>query len=64
MYEKMSWPLLRQKAAQDPLLELRCHLHEREFLDEVWLNDSLGGIGIEPTIDGEGWMHMICFRTH
>lgn len=61
--EKMSWPPLRQKAAQDAL-ENRCRLQERE--DQMRRYDSLGGVmyfrGIEPTIDGEGWM--ICFGTH
>jgi len=61
--EKMSWPPLRQKAAQDAL-ELRCRLQECE--DQMRRYDSLGGVmwfrGIEPTIDGEGWM--ICFGTH
>ena len=61
--EKMSWPPLRQKAAQDAL-EIRCRLQESE--DQMRRYDSLGGVmyfrGIEPTIDGEGWM--ICFGTH
>jgi len=63
--EKMSWPPLRQKAAQDAL-EFRCRLQERQVQDEMRRYDSLGGVmwfrGIEPTIDGEGWM--ICFGTH
>ena len=61
--EKMSWPPLRQKAAQDAL-EICCRLQESE--DQMRRYDSLGGVmyfrGIEPTIDGEGWM--ICFGTH
>ena len=63
--ERMSWPPLRQKAAQDAL-ELRCRLQELEVQDEMRRYDSLGGVmwfrGIEPTIDGEGWM--ICLGTH
>ena len=63
--EKMSWPPLRQKAARDAL-ELRCRLQELEVQDEMRRYDSLGGVmwfrGIEPTIDGEGWM--ICLGTH
>ncbi|KAF8889547.1 hypothetical protein CPB84DRAFT_1785459 [Gymnopilus junonius] len=67
--EQMSWPPLRQQAAARALKE-RCQMESyrrMERFDDVMRRcDALGGImwfrGIEPTINGGGWM--ITFGTH
>lgn len=67
--EQMSWPPLRQQAAARALRE-RCdmesYLRGQRSDDFMRRCDALGGImwfrGIEPTINGGGWM--ITFGTH
>ncbi|CAA7268691.1 unnamed protein product [Cyclocybe aegerita] len=67
--EKASWPPIRQSAAIKAL-RARCELFSdstgSDFRDVMRRCDALGGVawfrGIEPTIDGGGWM--ITFGTH
>ncbi|KAJ3499193.1 hypothetical protein NLJ89_g10125 [Agrocybe chaxingu] len=67
--EKASWPPVRQSAAVKALIA-RCELFADhagpDFRDRMRRCDALGGVawfrGIEPTIDGGGWM--ITFGTH
>jgi len=65
--EKSSWPMMRQNAA-DRALRHRCEMLSgyQPFEDIMRRCDALGGVmyfrGIEPTIDGKGWM--ITFGTH
>ncbi|KDR70796.1 hypothetical protein GALMADRAFT_229828 [Galerina marginata CBS 339.88] len=70
--ERMSWPQLRQEAAWRAHHE-RCRMQEAfnqpmqvPWQDDMRRCDALGGVmwfrGIEPTLDGGGWM--ITFGTH
>jgi hypothetical protein len=65
--EKSSWPMMRQNAAERAFRH-RCEMRSgyQPFEDIMRRCDALGGVmyfrGIEPTIDGKGWM--ITFGTH
>ncbi|PPQ96863.1 hypothetical protein CVT26_006050 [Gymnopilus dilepis] len=67
--ERMSWPPSRQQAAMRALIarcEMESYRRQVRFDDNMRRCDALGGVmwfrGIEPTIDGGGWM--ITFGTH
>lgn len=66
--ERNSWPRVKQLAAERAVV-MRCTLMSsphKQFVDEMRRCDALGCVmsfrGIEPTIDGGGWM--ISFGTH
>lgn len=65
--EMSSWPTMRRNAAERALKH-RCELLSQyePFEDIMRRCDALGGVmyfrGIEPTVDGGGWM--VTFGTH